>query len=1031
MPKQILKLDQFHGGLNSNSDPRDIAPNELSTAVDVMVDELGKIRTMGGTDTHGEAPANVAAINPGYGLFQFSHDRTGAEQKLEHSGTYTDGSDSGTVLIDSAAAFTAGLVGGTARNLTDGSSGTVVSVDSGTQLTVDDLLGGTDNVWDASDNDAYVISWPETGDDYLVMADTDDAADIDIYSRVADAWGTSKIDLGSTTGMKPCFYAVDGALRVSDGNFGAANSNKWYGYIKRTHFSGITPGGTVDAYDGWYSKSLTLAKPTKGLYGQTLNFTDTSHPSDTSIYIEFDGGSSNAFLYWTISGQGYIATDSGENDQARIITEVYTGNDFLLTEDNNAAGGWGGFGIRIFPPAGTGWNVYLKESATTGASWPGGAYRVGTTFIYEGNQESDIFEPTDRPNSNGLETITFGNAIDFAIYATAPFDPFIIGGRVYVIRRGTVGPWVLLADISLEEGVRSDLSSDYTAWSLDIGDDDQHNNAPDNAYCFVEGKTSIDPSAYTYEVLNGYGPGEKIEIGSNGEGFKTAVVANRQAYIGNVRRENEEGEVVVQGDAMYKSIINKFDTFPLANRIEASVRDGDEIVKLEEYADRILQFKKKKLHLINVSQDLEFLEDTFMHKGVSHPAATCKTDFGIAWVNKLGCYLYDGKQVTNLLEKGGRQIIKESEWESFTTDNSAIGYIPKKRQLLIIDSVDSQYSSGNRYLYDMVTQSWVKSEKTNIIANPSFETADSPLANWTENNGTGPAVWTQATDQEYAGTYSAKCVNHANQTGSASITSDTFNLTPGKTYTLSWWGRFSIDPDPTMILLNTTDTHYLKDDMSFGSGANYPDWDLFGDADTIDTWHYYSLTFNVPSTYGATDTWVLAFYPTTTNDCATWIDDVSLIEEGNANMTNLVTDWNGDLIYAVAPGPFFKWDDTSDTTNSFSFKTKDIDFGQPGVRKKVYRVYVTYKGASDTNMDVFFDVDGGTALNKTFANGTNFTSSQLDGSSAWAVAELKPTTSSQANNIKSFRLKFVSNGTTPADFEINDISIVYRLKNVK
>lgn len=40
-----------------------------------------------------------------------------------------------------------------------------------------------------------------------------------------------------------------------------------------------------------------------------------------------------------------------------------------------------------------------------------------------------------------------------------------------------------------------------------------------------------------------------------------------------------------------------------------------------------------------------------MHKGVSHPAATCKTDFGIAWVNKLGCYLYDGQKVHNLLEK--------------------------------------------------------------------------------------------------------------------------------------------------------------------------------------------------------------------------------------------------------------------------------------------------------------------------------------------------------------------------------------------
>ena len=45
MPKQVYKLDQFHGGLNTNSDPRDIAENELSSATDIMVDELGMIRT--------------------------------------------------------------------------------------------------------------------------------------------------------------------------------------------------------------------------------------------------------------------------------------------------------------------------------------------------------------------------------------------------------------------------------------------------------------------------------------------------------------------------------------------------------------------------------------------------------------------------------------------------------------------------------------------------------------------------------------------------------------------------------------------------------------------------------------------------------------------------------------------------------------------------------------------------------------------------------------------------------------------------
>ena len=135
--------------------------------------------------------------------------------------------------------------------------------------------------------------------------------------------------------------------------------------------------------------------------------------------------------------------------------------------------------------------------------------------------------------------------------------------------------------------------------------------------------------------------------------YKSAVVVNRVVYIGGLEVEYEDGETEVMGDAMIKSPVNKFDVFPLSRIIEVSVRDGDSIVKLEEYADRILQFKKRKMHLVNVSQEVEFLEDTFMHKGVSTPAAVCKTDFGIAWVNKHGCYFYDGYRVNNLLEKGG------------------------------------------------------------------------------------------------------------------------------------------------------------------------------------------------------------------------------------------------------------------------------------------------------------------------------------------------------------------------------------------
>ena len=47
------------------------------------------------------------------------------------------------------------------------------------------------------------------------------------------------------------------------------------------------------------------------------------------------------------------------------------------------------------------------------------------------------------------------------------------------------------------------------------------------------------------------------------------------------------------------------------------------------------------------------------------------------------------------------------------------------------------------------------------------------------------------------------------------------------------------------------------------------------------------------------------------------------------------------------------------------------------------------------------------------------------------IAELKPTTSSEANNVHSFQLRLGADGDVPKGFEIGDISIIYRMKNVK
>ena len=354
------------------------------------------------------------------------------------------------------------------------------------------------------------------------------------------------------------------------------------------------------------------------------------------------------------------------------------------------------------------------------------------------------------------------------------------------------------------------------------------------------------------------------------------------SYIGNV-----EYDGIRYGDMMIKSPVNQFDIFTKERAIEASIRDGDEIIKLEEYADRILQFKKKKMHLINISQEMEFLEDTFMYKGINHPASVCKTDFGIAWVNQLGVYLYDGQKVNNLHEKKGRKVINQASFAAWLADEfPMIGYAPKLRHLIIRRDSGVESTDGDVYVFDMVTQSW-----------------------------------TRGYDQ-------------------------------------------------------------------------------------------------IPS------------------------DDYS------AQVTNFVNDWNGDLVLSEngASGgtvsTVVKWeDDLANATTSYSsgvyIKTKDLDFGFPGVRKKIYRVHISYKGDADA-LSVLYGINGdGPALPFEGTNSDGTPTGSADASplldksdlTEWHHAELKPSVSSAANNAYSFQLYFA--GAADDDFEINDISIVYRLKNIK
>ena len=111
----------------------------------------------------------------------------------------------------------------------------------------------------------------------------------------------------------------------------------------------------------------------------------------------------------------------------------------------------------------------------------------------------------------------------------------------------------------------------------------------------------------------------------------------------------------------------------------------------------------------------------------------------------------------------------------------------------------------------------------------------------------------------------------------------------------------------------------------------------------------------------------------------------------------------------------------------------------------------TFNSASNTSAHIAFravKIDG-TDDSKLFGSydpaglpaGTSFTVNTISyiivyNVSEWSRAELKPSTSSQANGIYSFGLKldFSDHDTglsVPSTFEIDNLSVVYRTKNIK
>ena len=75
MPKALLNLNDFSGGLVNAINPRDIAPNQMSDTDNIILDERSSIRPLGGDVEHTDIPSGTTGnIAAGHGAFIFESD---------------------------------------------------------------------------------------------------------------------------------------------------------------------------------------------------------------------------------------------------------------------------------------------------------------------------------------------------------------------------------------------------------------------------------------------------------------------------------------------------------------------------------------------------------------------------------------------------------------------------------------------------------------------------------------------------------------------------------------------------------------------------------------------------------------------------------------------------------------------------------------------------------------------------------------------------------------------------------------------
>jgi hypothetical protein len=661
LPKRIYQLKDFSGGLNNLKEQSDIADNELFDVTNLTFTKQGAI---GGAFNMKDGTNNLIStynathidhLEAGYGLGYFETDFvrdgvtqevTTADQTVGNEDGFQFGTGSNTLEMK---------VNGSAVNLT-------TSYPVGTRLLITAPSFPANSI-DPNGQGIYTVVGHSGNNVILDRSITISVETGQVYwAATVKGFGTGdkvlllahpdehKIDVYSTNSASPDWNVDVVTLRSSATGI---NSKVLYHKIDDS----IRCFDTADKNDskvqwyGWINRRHFQLLP--ALAGSTTN--------------------SNSYL-------GYYAKD----------------NDLAKPTNGDCVDGGTTPAVSTYPTAGNGFDFNISTNTSTDGLIRSGTYVFAQSFIYDDNQESLLTEYSTE--------VTVDDGDDFKAFslnvgATSPYDPRISGGRIYIKEKDSDSEYLLLVDINLTKGCRTNLSDEYTTFR-DGGSSNYSSPTTSASDNFIV----KDLNFITYETINGYSSSVfSNALGDQGEFWKDSTVTNNRAFICNVTMKDESSgntkataPVKNYPDRIMYSMPNRFDTFPSFNFIEAAKGDADYYTAIESFADRVLAYKQYSLDIINISSPSDtnwFLEDSKNYMGVEFHGAVAKTQYGIVWVNKQGLYFYNGSQIVDLSENK----IDDDTWYSFVTINSMIIYDEVTSLVYVVKNC---FDNGDAYMYD-------------------------------------------------------------------------------------------------------------------------------------------------------------------------------------------------------------------------------------------------------------------------------------------------------------------------------------------